>query len=253
MADPGSAREFTALYAENHRRVYAYAVARAGRSLADEVVAETFLVAWRRFAQMPGGAALPWLLGVARNVIRERYRDEGRQRAVAAEMREWVADAPDVADGVAERSAILTALAALSENDREVLTLTAWDGLTPRAAARVVNCSTPAFLVRLHRARNRLVRAIAAAGEPAAAGHRRRTPTGNPAAGPASSPPTDRPAAASGPLSRPATSNPALGGPAADSRPVSHPATSNPAPGGRAGESIQPAGTKPVVTKEPSR
>ncbi|GAA2635343.1 RNA polymerase sigma factor [Paractinoplanes durhamensis] len=168
MAEPETAQEFTALYADNHRRVYAYAVARAGRSLADEVVAETFLVAWRRFAQMPRGAALPWLLGVARNVLRERYRAEERQRAVAAEMLAWVADAPDVADGVAERSALLAALAGLSENDREVLTLTAWDGLSARAAARVVNCSAPAFLVRLHRARNRLIRAVEAASESAA-------------------------------------------------------------------------------------
>lgn len=169
MAEPETAQEFTALYADNHRRVYAYAAARAGRSLADEVVAETFLVAWRRFAQLPSGAALPWLLGVARNVIRERYRDEERQRAVAAEMLAWAADAPDVADGVVDRSALLTALAGLSDNDREVLTLTAWDGLSPRAAARVVNCSVPTFLVRLHRARHRLTRALAAAAEPAAA------------------------------------------------------------------------------------
>ncbi|BCY07577.1 RNA polymerase sigma factor [Actinoplanes sp. L3-i22] len=161
MADPETARKFTALYAEHHRRVYAYAVARAGQPLADEVVAETFLVAWRRFAQMPGAAALPWLLGVARNVIRERYRDEERQRALAAEMLAWVADTPDVAEGVVERSTVLTALATLSENDREVLTLIAWDGLSPRAAARVVNCSTPTFLVRLHRARGRLEQAVA--------------------------------------------------------------------------------------------
>ncbi|MBO3742949.1 RNA polymerase sigma factor [Actinoplanes flavus] len=166
MADPENAQEFTALYAEHHPRVYAYAVARAGRPLADEIVADTFLVAWRRFDRMPDGAALPWLLGVARNVIRERYRDEERQRAVAAEMLAWADDTPDVADGVAERSAILAALARLSENDREVLTLTAWDGLSARAAARVVNCSTATFLVRLHRARTRLERAVAAAGEP---------------------------------------------------------------------------------------
>lgn len=177
MADPETAQEFTALYTDNHPRVYAYAVARAGRPLADEIVAETFLVAWRRFAQMPSGAALPWLLGVARNVIHERYRDEERQRAVANEMLAWAADAPDVADGVVERSAVLTALARLSENDREVLTLIAWDGLSTRAAARVVNCSAPAFLVRLHRARNRLERAVAAAEEPATAGFRTPRPS----------------------------------------------------------------------------
>jgi RNA polymerase sigma-70 factor, ECF subfamily len=167
VADPEAAEEFTALYADNHRRVYAYAVARAGRPLADEVVAETFLVAWRSFAKMPHAAALPWLLGVARNVIRERHRAEERHRTVAAELRAWAREAePDVADGVAERSVVLAALATLSENDRETLTLIAWDGLSPRAAAHVVNCSTPAFLVRLHRARNRLARAVAAADQP---------------------------------------------------------------------------------------
>ncbi|MET0425207.1 MAG: RNA polymerase sigma factor [Actinoplanes sp.] len=166
MADPDIAKEFTALYAGNHRRVYAYAVARCGQQLADEIVADTFLVAWRRYAAMPDTAALPWLLGVARNVIRERTRDEGRQRALAAEMLTWATDTPDVADGVAERSAVLTALAGLSEHDRETLTLIAWDGLTPRAAARVVNCSTPTFLVRLHRARHRLARAVDAVAEP---------------------------------------------------------------------------------------
>ncbi|WP_229072009.1 RNA polymerase sigma factor [Actinoplanes sp. DH11] len=202
MAEPENAQEFTALYAQNHRRVYAYAVARAGRSLADEVVAETFLVAWRRFAQMPSGAALPWLLGVARNVIRERYRDEERQRVLAAEMLTWAADTPDVADGVAERSAVLTALAALSENDREVLTLIAWDGLSPRAAARVVGCSTPTFLVRLHRARNRLTRAAASAEEPVA-----------PAATPPparTAPATTAPATTAPATTRPATNPPAL-------------------------------------------
>ncbi|GAA4608035.1 RNA polymerase sigma-70 factor (ECF subfamily) [Actinoplanes octamycinicus] len=166
MADPDDAQQFTALYAEHHRRVYAYAVARAGTALADEVVADTFLVAWRRFAQMPRDTPLPWLLGVARNVLRERYRTEERQRAIAAEMLAWVADAPDVADGVAERSALLTALAGLSESDREVLTLTAWDGLRPGDAARVVGCSTATFLVRLHRARTRLTRAAADARTP---------------------------------------------------------------------------------------
>jgi RNA polymerase sigma-70 factor (ECF subfamily) len=163
VTDPDAAKEFTVLYAANHRRVYAYTVARAGTAFADEVVAETFLVAWRNFPKMPRATALPWLLGVARNVIRERNRSEGKQRAVVAEMLAWAADEfaePDLADGVAERSAVLTALTGLSENDREALTLIAWDGLSPSAAARVVNCSTPTFLVRLHRARKRLARAV---------------------------------------------------------------------------------------------
>src|SRR5690242_4540047 len=120
---------FTAVYEAHHRQVYAYAVARVGRDLADEVVADTFLVAWRRYGSLPRGEPLPWLLAVARNVVRERYRAEVRQQAVAAEMRAWIGDAvADVADGVTERAAVLAALARLSEDDRELLTLVAWHG-----------------------------------------------------------------------------------------------------------------------------
>lgn len=151
---------FTAIYHAHHRRVYAYAVSRAGRTLADDVVGDTFLVAWRRLDELPA-APLPWLLGVARNVIRERYRDDIRQASLATELRAWVAEADaDIADGVADRAAMLAALARLGEDDREALTLTAWQGLSAKAAARVVGCSTATFFVRLHRARKRLEQAM---------------------------------------------------------------------------------------------
>ncbi|MEU9828944.1 RNA polymerase sigma factor [Micromonospora chersina] len=151
---------FTAIYHAHHPQVYAYAVSRAGRTLADDVVGDTFLVAWRRLDDLPA-APLPWLLGVARNVIRERYRDDIRQASLATELRAWVAEADaDIADGVAERAAMLAALAGLGEDDREALTLTAWQGLSAKAAARVVGCSTATFFVRLHRARKRLEQAM---------------------------------------------------------------------------------------------
>ena len=151
---------FTATFHEHHRRVFAYAVGRAGREHADDVVAETFLVAWRRLADVPANP-LPWLLGVARNVVHERYRDQVRQSAVAAELRAWVREAEDdVAEHVAGRAAVLVALAALGDADREILTLIAWHGLAARDAARVVGCSTATFFVRLHRARKRLQDAL---------------------------------------------------------------------------------------------
>ncbi|MFG2053729.1 RNA polymerase sigma factor [Micromonospora sp. NPDC048930] len=156
---------FTELYEAHHAPVYAYAVSRAGRQLADDIVSETFLVAWRRLAEVPA-TPLPWLLGVARNVVRERYRDEVRQASLAAEMRAWVDEAGgDVADGVTERAAVLGALAQLGDADRELLTLVAWQGLSHRAAARVVGCSVATFAVRLHRARRRLEQAASAADE----------------------------------------------------------------------------------------
>lgn len=151
---------FTALYDDWHASVYAYAVSRAGRQLADEAVNDTFMVAWRRLDDIPK-PALPWLLGVARNVVREQFRAAARQDSLAAELRSWtdLAEA-DIADGVTERAAVLRALASLSESDRELLTLVAWHGLSPRDAAKVVGCSQATYFVRLHRARRRLESAL---------------------------------------------------------------------------------------------
>ncbi|WP_461008562.1 RNA polymerase sigma factor [Streptomyces capparidis] len=157
MAD--EAERFTAMYDECRRRVWAYVVSRAGRQVADEVVSETFTVAWRRFAELPE-PPLPWLLGVARNVLRDSVRAEVRRESFAAELRAWAEVAEDdVADDVADRLVLLRALGELGEDDREVLILAAWQGLTPREAARVVGCTPAAMRVRLHRARRRLARA----------------------------------------------------------------------------------------------
>jgi RNA polymerase sigma-70 factor (ECF subfamily) len=181
LTDPRAIERFTALYDEHHRSVYAYAVSKAGRQIADEVVAEVFLVAWRRLAgvlesELPEPILpepilpepiLPWLLAVARNVAIGQFRVAARQQSLAAELRAWSSGgglgAPvtgDVADQVSERQAALRALASLSEADRELLTLVAWHGLSAREAAGVVGCSTATYFVRLHRARNRLERAM---------------------------------------------------------------------------------------------
>jgi len=163
VTEADASRRFTTMYDAHHAQVYAYAVSRAGRQLADDVVSDTFLVAWRKLPTVPA-SPLPWLLGVARNVLRERYRDEVRQASLAAELRAWADEAAaDVADGVAERAAVLAALARLTDDDRELLTLVAWHNLSARAAARVVGCSTATFFVRLHRARKRLQAALAGA------------------------------------------------------------------------------------------
>jgi RNA polymerase sigma-70 factor (ECF subfamily) len=182
LIDPEAVQRFQDLYADHYRPVYAYAVSRAGRQLADEVVSEVFLIAWRRLPDVPV-QPLPWLLTVARNVIAGQFRAAARQQSVTAEMRAWLTEepvTPDIADQVSERILVLTALAAMPEADRELLTLAAWHGLSAREAAQVVGCSTATYLVRLHRARRRLERALAdvpatgAPGLPAAGGVQRR-------------------------------------------------------------------------------
>jgi RNA polymerase sigma-70 factor (ECF subfamily) len=160
-AVPDDAARFTAMYNTCRQPVWAYAVSRAGRQMADEVVSETFTVAWRRIGDIPQ-PPLPWLLGVARNVLRDAGRSEGRRASLAAELRDWTdAVEGDIADDVADRMALRNALASLGEEDREVLILAAWQGLTPREAARVVGCTAATMRVRLHRARRRLAKAEA--------------------------------------------------------------------------------------------
>jgi RNA polymerase sigma-70 factor, ECF subfamily len=158
VEQPDAAARFSAIYREHRPQVFAYAVSRVGRQLAEDVVNDAFLVAWRRLHEIPA-TPLPWLLAVARNVARDRSRSEARHASLAAELRAWITDvSADLADGVA----VLAALAQLSDDDREVLTLVAWNGLSASAAAQVVGCSKATFFVRLHRARRRPERAMPA-------------------------------------------------------------------------------------------
>jgi RNA polymerase sigma-70 factor (ECF subfamily) len=160
VTDPDLMARFTHAYDAHYSRVYAYAVSRAGGQLAEEVASETFCVAWRRIRDLPD-EPLPWLLGVARNIVRESYRAQARRDSLATELRTWTTVATgDVGDDVAERAEMLGALARLSDDDREALTLIAWHGLSPGEAAKVVGCSKATFFVRLHRARRRLAAAL---------------------------------------------------------------------------------------------
>ena len=120
-----------------------------------EVVAETFLHAWRRWDDVPQ-PALPWLLVAARNVIANRRRTARRQRALAdrvALLGSVAAGGVDAGVLADERAEALTALASLPEQQREALLLVAWDGLTPAQAARVLGIKPGALRVRIHRAR----------------------------------------------------------------------------------------------------
>jgi RNA polymerase sigma factor (sigma-70 family) len=151
------ADRFTRIYRETRPRVLGYALRRTAPDAAREVVAETFLIAWRRLPDVPE-PALPWLLVVARNVLSDQHRGGRRSDALLAEV--WhltgVVAHPDLSDDVVERAVVLQAVAALPEADREALVLTVWDGLGHRDAATVAGCSVGAFAVRLHRARRRL-------------------------------------------------------------------------------------------------
>ena len=153
---------FRALFGAHRAAVLAYARRRVDPDAAADVVAETFLVAWRRLDAVPEDA-LPWLYGVARKVIGNQRRAHRRSRALVDRLgRTGVAEAS--ADSLEHRyataDALRSALAGLGERDREALRLVAWEGLDPERAARAAGCSRATFAVRLHRARRRLAAAM---------------------------------------------------------------------------------------------
>lgn len=149
------------LWAQHSGPVYAYAARRVGRERAEDVVADTFVVAWRHRDRRPH-RDLPWLLGVARRVIAERYRAEDRWERLRA--RAALNGSPaDPADATLTVAA-WEVLAGLEEPEREVLLLSAWEGLSGREAAAVLGTSAAAYRMRLGRARRRLRRSMAEAG-----------------------------------------------------------------------------------------
>jgi RNA polymerase sigma factor (sigma-70 family) len=129
---------------------------------AAEVIAETFLTLWRRLDACPGDEQLrPWLFGVARKVLANQRRGERRRSALAARLTadyDPTAVAPvstAVSDGRVAR-----AFAALSEADREILALLAWEGLTRDELAVAIGASRAVVRLRLHRARRRFEAAL---------------------------------------------------------------------------------------------
>ncbi|MBW8800321.1 MAG: sigma-70 family RNA polymerase sigma factor [Streptomyces sp.] len=158
------AERFRGVYEECYPRVLAYATSLVGREVGEDITSETFTVAWRRMRDVPH-PALPWLLGVARNLVRELRRRDALQYLLAAEEAQRIGSGAenhvgDVAAVVTDRHIALQALASLPETDRELLTLIAWHGLNAKAAARVLDCTTATLTVRLYRARRRLEKAL---------------------------------------------------------------------------------------------
>jgi RNA polymerase sigma-70 factor (ECF subfamily) len=130
---------------------------------ADDVVAETFLVAWRRLADVPHDDPLPWLLAVARNVARNDQRGHRRYEALWRRLPVPPPTGPPDDPPDHDLAAVRRALDALDEADRELLVLVTWDDLTPTQAARALGCTPGTARVRLHRARRRFAAALDAA------------------------------------------------------------------------------------------
>lgn len=158
---------FEALYAANHAPILGYALRRtASPDDAADILAETFLSAWRRLDELPpGDGARLWLYGVARRVLANYYRGERRRSALADRLRAELASSyvPPEFDG--ESAKIAEALRRLPQQQRELLALNAWEGLDNGEIATVLGCSRNAVRIRLHRARIRLAAELASIGD----------------------------------------------------------------------------------------
>jgi RNA polymerase sigma factor (sigma-70 family) len=151
---------FAVLFDRHAAHIYRYVSRRAGRQIADDLVAETFLVAFakRDRYDLAHADALPWLYGIATNLVGQHLRDEARHYRIS---QATVADrtpghAARVAADVtaqATRPLLFAALTALPPGDRDVLLLIAWEQLTYREVSRALNIPVGTVRSRLHRAR----------------------------------------------------------------------------------------------------
>jgi RNA polymerase sigma-70 factor (ECF subfamily) len=143
-------------------RVLAYLLHRTDRETAQDVLQEVFVTAFRKADEVPD-PPIGWLLGTARRLLANSNRSARRRDELALRVAGNRALGP-VDDESPAAAAVADALGQLSAKDREVLTLSAWYGLTGEEAAQALGCSSSAYGVRLHRARHRLADRLRAAG-----------------------------------------------------------------------------------------
>jgi RNA polymerase sigma-70 factor (ECF subfamily) len=136
-----SRARFEALYRAHAGAVRTYAWRRWDEQTSDDVVADVFVVAWRRLTEVPDDP-LPWLLGVARRVLANRRRGVAREQALRGRLlSEQTITAPTGVSRHEADPAVMAALGMLRERDREALLLVGWEGLEPARAARVLGVS----------------------------------------------------------------------------------------------------------------
>lgn len=152
---------FDLLFRTHYDAIYRYCARRLGGSDAEDAAADVFAVAWRRLDLMPpGDSARAWLYGVAYRVVANQYRSRRRRTGLRTRLQGLAGVGGDDADRDpttgTDVDLVLMALDGLSPTDRELIRLSAWDGLTRVEIAQVLGINENAVDQRLHRARARL-------------------------------------------------------------------------------------------------
>jgi RNA polymerase sigma factor (sigma-70 family) len=161
-------REFEQVYRECLPHVRMYAAARVGRDEVDDVVNATFFTVWQRFDEAPPLSRRAWVLGVARNHCRNRWRTSRRFSALVDEI---VKARPRLEIGLDDAGVAPETLAAfaavipqLTPRERELLVLTSWLELSPNEIAEMIDETPGSVRVRLHRLRATMVNRLGAHG-----------------------------------------------------------------------------------------
>lgn len=151
---------FRALYESIYPDLLRFVQRRASRDHAEDVVADAFLIAWRRFEEIPGAHddARAWIFGVTRNLLLNLYRGDGRRLALGVRLAETPTDSSTSAEMVelVNRVDLTRAWRRLSEVHQEAIAITAFEGLNSSQAGVVLGISPVAFRLRLSRARRAL-------------------------------------------------------------------------------------------------
>ena len=153
----GAEAWFAQLYMDHWDHVLSYALrrTRAPEDAAD-VVADTFLVAWRRTTEVPPGPqARAWLYGVARRVLANQRRGARRRSRLVERLRNDLVAGISHSESSEGEMAVMDALGRMKEEDREILLLAGWEQLEPAEIALALGISAVAARSRLHRARRR--------------------------------------------------------------------------------------------------
>jgi RNA polymerase sigma factor (sigma-70 family) len=160
-AEEGQARErrFEEIFEVHYRAVARYLRTRGHAAAdADDLIAGTFEVAWRRLDQLPPGReAVPWLLTVARNLSRNARRKSQREAVFVEGLAPVTVGSAEMK--IEDRAAsveVMAALAQLKTIDRDLVLLVAWDELSVAEAGQVLGLRPVTARSRLHRARQRM-------------------------------------------------------------------------------------------------
>jgi RNA polymerase sigma-70 factor (ECF subfamily) len=159
-------QHFERIFAVAYEPLQRYVRRRGGGADTDDIVAEALTVVWRRLDDVPGGAEVPWCLGVARRCLANQRRADQRRDVLHERAAAHPPTAPADTDPELDR-----ALAQLDEEQRELLRLWAWEGFAPREIAVVMGASPNAISIRLHRARRDLAKLMPERKTAAVAGH----------------------------------------------------------------------------------